>query len=890
MGLRELLILILILGIVGIILRGLYVAISSRRGQLKIALEKNVPVYDLEEIEFRELPNGGARVVERSFAHVMKQNSRFATPAKTAAAKYGRGGSKVSGGVVGGGSTRSASGAFAATSAVSSQSDPMLMNPVSSPDFTVDNADLDLTPSVTSSAVLTHSNSTSPLSVSSVSASPISAPLVFTSPVLTAPVSIAHTSVINSAKETPDMDDLISALENELDEELKANKTAQASAQFDELLDNEDCNESLNYGTLNNSDLNNSGLNNSGLNNSDLNNADLNNAGLNNAGLNKEPDELSDDEAFNQNDSHQDDLDPDDDEALGQNDADDDELDDDELNQDGDEQDDDLDEDELDEEFDEALDEALKQTNDLDEQLDEQLEKFQEDLDDYDEDDDETVSALDSELAAADQDADDEYADISYMEPERIEVEIKQPPVLNDIIETRATIQDSIDEDVMYREPGDDNFEDDDFEDDEEDLSDDDRDDDDEEQLADDGFQEMFTGDSLTDDDILGVDRADDDDFDDDVDDDGADEEYRDQAAQSAPGGLMSWVGAKWAAVTAGLAAAADQRKVAAEEKRELLQRRQTEAEERGRQRAHEKAEQQEQKALAAQQRADEKAQRQAAAAADRDRSDPVLDDSDLNAPVLSDDNDILFDDPFNELSAPRETPRVQKPQPRQPQQPKPQQRSLLDMENEGAPLPSDPALYEDDRYSDDSYEQPAPAAKPPKKTVNKKAPAMSQAIEEPRTTQNNNTDPEYNEVLIINVMSRTDREFAGVDVLQALLSCGMRFGDIDIFHRHVDDRGTGPVLFSIANAVNPGTFDLNKINDFSTRGLCFFLTLPNVINNMQAFNKMLDVAQKIRSMLDGEMKDDNRSVMTAQTVEHYRQRILDFELLQLRQPHKQGK
>jgi cell division protein ZipA len=166
----------------------------------------------------------------------------------------------------------------------------------------------------------------------------------------------------------------------------------------------------------------------------------------------------------------------------------------------------------------------------------------------------------------------------------------------------------------------------------------------------------------------------------------------------------------------------------------------------------------------------------------------------------------------------------------------------------------------------------------------------MSQAIEEPRTTQNNNTDPEYNEVLIINVMSRTDREFAGVDVLQALLSCGMRFGDMNIFHRHVDDRGTGPVLFSIANAVNPGTFDLNKINDFSTRGLCFFLTLPNVINNMQAFNKMLDVAQKIRSMLDGEMKDDNRSVMTAQTVEHYRQRIRDFELLQLRQPHKQGK
>jgi cell division protein ZipA len=35
--------------------------------------------------------------------------------------------------------------------------------------------------------------------------------------------------------------------------------------------------------------------------------------------------------------------------------------------------------------------------------------------------------------------------------------------------------------------------------------------------------------------------------------------------------------------------------------------------------------------------------------------------------------------------------------------------------------------------------------------------------------------------------------------------------------------------------------------------------------------------------VLDAELKDDNRSVMTAQTVEHYRQRIRDFDLQQLK-------
>ena len=51
----------------------------------------------------------------------------------------------------------------------------------------------------------------------------------------------------------------------------------------------------------------------------------------------------------------------------------------------------------------------------------------------------------------------------------------------------------------------------------------------------------------------------------------------------------------------------------------------------------------------------------------------------------------------------------------------------------------------------------------------------------------------------------------------------------------------------------------------------------------MQAFDRMIDTAKRLRAALDGELKDDNRSVMTAQTIEHYRQRIRDFELRQLR-------
>src|SRR5690554_1286506 len=85
MGTQELLILILLLAIVAVVLRGMYVVLSRKRGQLKIQLEKNIPEYNLEELELRELPNGGARQVQRSFAEVMKRNSLYETPAPSPA-------------------------------------------------------------------------------------------------------------------------------------------------------------------------------------------------------------------------------------------------------------------------------------------------------------------------------------------------------------------------------------------------------------------------------------------------------------------------------------------------------------------------------------------------------------------------------------------------------------------------------------------------------------------------------------------------------------------------------------------------------------------------------------------------------------------------------------
>ncbi|WP_439888744.1 cell division protein ZipA [Pseudomonas sp. MBLB4123] len=137
-------------------------------------------------------------------------------------------------------------------------------------------------------------------------------------------------------------------------------------------------------------------------------------------------------------------------------------------------------------------------------------------------------------------------------------------------------------------------------------------------------------------------------------------------------------------------------------------------------------------------------------------------------------------------------------------------------------------------------------------------------------------------EVLVINVVARDDGGFKGPALLQNILESGLRFGEMDIFHRHESMAGNGEVLFSMANALKPGTFDLDDIEGFSTRAVSFFLGLPGPRHPKQAFDVMVAAARKLAHELNGELKDDQRSVMTAQTIEHYRQRIVEFERKQL--------
>ncbi len=133
-------------------------------------------------------------------------------------------------------------------------------------------------------------------------------------------------------------------------------------------------------------------------------------------------------------------------------------------------------------------------------------------------------------------------------------------------------------------------------------------------------------------------------------------------------------------------------------------------------------------------------------------------------------------------------------------------------------------------------------------------------------------------EVLILNVRAPEDAPISGAALLPMLLTLGFKFGDQDIFHRHVNSNGKGPVLFSLANMFKPGNFDIDNLETFTTRGVSLFMLLPIEGDPHQVFNMMHNAARKIADEFNAQVLDGRRSVLSKQGLQQYVEKIRDFE------------
>ena len=159
----------------------------------------------------------------------------------------------------------------------------------------------------------------------------------------------------------------------------------------------------------------------------------------------------------------------------------------------------------------------------------------------------------------------------------------------------------------------------------------------------------------------------------------------------------------------------------------------------------------------------------------------------------------------------------------------------------------------------------------------------MESSVEATSCAEDKHVSKQPTEILVVNVMATEGRLIRGDELLNFFQAHALFYGEMNIFHKYVDDEFKNPSIFRVANMLNPGTFDLKKMGEFTTFGVSFFLSLPSCMNNFDAFEYMLLVAKNLQESLGAEMRDDQRNAMTEQTIEHYRQRVRDFELASLR-------
>jgi len=132
-------------------------------------------------------------------------------------------------------------------------------------------------------------------------------------------------------------------------------------------------------------------------------------------------------------------------------------------------------------------------------------------------------------------------------------------------------------------------------------------------------------------------------------------------------------------------------------------------------------------------------------------------------------------------------------------------------------------------------------------------------------------------EIIVMHVRAKAADGFNGSDLLQILLACDMRYGEKDILQRHVKAEGKGCLQFSVANMLEPGTFNLEDINSFRTPGVTFFMTLPGPEDAMQAFDCMIETANCLVKNLDARLLDEEHSTASLQVINHYRDRVKQF-------------
>ena len=138
--------------------------------------------------------------------------------------------------------------------------------------------------------------------------------------------------------------------------------------------------------------------------------------------------------------------------------------------------------------------------------------------------------------------------------------------------------------------------------------------------------------------------------------------------------------------------------------------------------------------------------------------------------------------------------------------------------------------------------------------------------------------DPDK-KLVVLHVMAKRPQAFKGPGIMDLVRELDLEYDDMHIFHKKVKRLRGRKAIYSVLNAVKPGTFDLDSMDQFETPGISFVMNLPGPENGLKAFNIMHEAAKRTSEYLQGEVFDESRNRLSQQTVAHLQEEVQLFSL-----------
>lgn len=154
------------------------------------------------------------------------------------------------------------------------------------------------------------------------------------------------------------------------------------------------------------------------------------------------------------------------------------------------------------------------------------------------------------------------------------------------------------------------------------------------------------------------------------------------------------------------------------------------------------------------------------------------------------------------------------------------------------------------------------------------------QVVQEPEQEEpeaEKDTPADVSDFVIVHIQMPEGLSMQGSKLLPAVNTLGFKYSEEGFFNRHIDPAGQGPVLFRLVNMYNPGTFDIDNMEQFSTAGVSLFMTLPCEGDGLAAFNMLHSAAKKIADEFGAQILDAEREEMTVDRVRQYVEQVRAF-------------